>query len=230
MNKDTKMIRIVSRGYVSTSRGRIMSPVMSPYRESINRIWSMLTVDRADIDEKLPDGSFIRLNIQNYDRDNTIKEEVATNVPVKPVAPTPAPVVNTVPTQTKVEKPDENTSEPIEPEKAEEVKTLDETPSEKSLDKKSEEPVEVPSEPKDENGAEVPSEEIDPEDTTDESGEESDSEDSDDTTPENNNNQGSKNNKKNRKRNKNRQNSPITVVPPTGKVDGNSLAVSTEEA
>lgn len=83
MAKETKMIRIVSRGYVFSSRGRVMTPIMTPYRESVNRIWSMLTSDRADIEEKLPDGTFVRLNIQNYDKDNTIKADVATSIPHK---------------------------------------------------------------------------------------------------------------------------------------------------
>lgn len=83
MAKETKMIRIVSRGYVLSSRGRVMTPIMTPYRESVNRIWSMLTSDRADIEEKLPDGTFVRLNIQNYDKDNTIKADVATSIPHK---------------------------------------------------------------------------------------------------------------------------------------------------
>ena len=80
---DTKMIRVVSRGFVFTSRGRVMSPIMSPYRESINRIWSMITVDRADVEEKLDDGSFVPLTVQNYDKDNNIKADIATGVPVK---------------------------------------------------------------------------------------------------------------------------------------------------
>lgn len=89
MAKDTKMIRVVSRGYVSTSRGRVMTPLMSPYRESVNRIWNMLTVDRADIDEKLDDGSFIRLTIHNYDKDNSVKADVATGIPHKVTKPEP---------------------------------------------------------------------------------------------------------------------------------------------
>ena len=80
---DTKMIRVVSRGYVFTSRGRVMSPIMCPYRESVNRIWSMITVDRADVEEKLDDGSFVPLTVQNYDKDNNIKADIATGVPVK---------------------------------------------------------------------------------------------------------------------------------------------------
>lgn len=91
---DTKMIRIVSRGYVFTSRGRVLSPIMCPYRESVNRIWSMITVDRADVEEKLDDGSFVPLTVQNYDKDNNIKADVATGVPVK-VTKEPETVIKT---------------------------------------------------------------------------------------------------------------------------------------
>ena len=111
MAKDTKMIRVVSRGYVSTSRGRVMTPLMSPYRESVNRIWNMLTVDRADINEKLDDGSFIRLTIHNYDKDNSVKADVATGIPHKVTKsePTPEPV--------KVEEPKvEEVAQKVEPE------------------------------------------------------------------------------------------------------------------
>lgn len=73
--RDTKMIRIVSRGYVMTSRGRVITPIMSPYRESISRIWSMITTDRADVEEKLPDGTFLKLDAQNFDKDNFVSKE-----------------------------------------------------------------------------------------------------------------------------------------------------------
>lgn len=120
MTNDTKMIRIVSRGYVSTSRGRVMTPIISPYRESVNRIWNMLTVDRADIDEKLDDGTFVRLTIHNYDKDNSVKVDVATGVPHKVVAPVePEPVKveepkveEVVPEVVEEESVAENTEEP----------------------------------------------------------------------------------------------------------------------
>lgn len=121
---DTKMIRIVSRGYVSTSRGRVMTPIISPYRESVNRIWNMLTVDRADIDEKLDDGTFVRLTIHNYDKDNSVKADIATGIPHKvltPVEPEPIPepvkveepnVEEVVPEVIEEEPVAENTEEP----------------------------------------------------------------------------------------------------------------------
>ena len=73
--KDTKMIRVPSRGYVTTSRGQVIAPIMSPYRESISCIWSMITVDRATVEEQLPDGTFLKLDVQNFDKDNFVSKE-----------------------------------------------------------------------------------------------------------------------------------------------------------
>ena len=73
--KDTKMIRVPSRGYVTTSRGQVIAPIMSPYRESISCIWSMITIDRATVEEQLPDGSFLKLDVQNFDKDNFVSKE-----------------------------------------------------------------------------------------------------------------------------------------------------------
>lgn len=81
--RDSKMIRITSRGMVTTSRGRVITPILCPYRESISRIWSMLTVDRADIEEKLPDGTFVKLTAQNFDKENFVSKEVK-HTTVKP--------------------------------------------------------------------------------------------------------------------------------------------------
>ena len=74
--RDTKMIRITSRGFVNTNRGQVMTPIMSPYRESINQIWNMITADRADVEEKLPDGSFVKLTVDNFDTDNFVSKEI----------------------------------------------------------------------------------------------------------------------------------------------------------
>ena len=67
---DTKMIVVKSRGLVHTSRGLIQSPIVSAYRESVDRIWEMLTRDRADVYEVLRNKKEIRLNVQNFDADN----------------------------------------------------------------------------------------------------------------------------------------------------------------
>lgn len=122
MAKETKMIRIVSRGFVTTSRGRVMSPILSPYKESINRIWNMLTVDRADIDEKLPDGSFIRLTVQNYDKDNSVSSDVASKVPVKTINEPTKKV------ETPVNKPAQEHTKNNNVAKPEEVNKVEKTP------------------------------------------------------------------------------------------------------
>lgn len=75
MKPTSKMIRVTSRGIVRTSRGRIRTPIVHPYRESIDVIWSMLTMDRATVEEQLADKSFIQLTTENFDIDN--------NTPIK---------------------------------------------------------------------------------------------------------------------------------------------------
>lgn len=191
MKKDTKMIRVVSRGFVNTSRGRVISPIITPYKESINRIWSMLTIDRADVEEKLPDGSFIKLNIQNYDRDNTIKADVASGAPSSVVEPPKEPKVpenNQTPVEEqKVEVPaEEKVEEPKKeetPEVSEEVEPVEPTSEEVSADSTpSEDDVEI----------EEDSEEDD---------------DSNDGSLVENGNIDRQSRRKNKKRNRNRQNS-----------------------
>lgn len=72
---DTKMIIVKSRGIVHSSRGIIRTPIITPYRESIDKIWGMLTQDRADVWEVLRNKSEVQLNIQNFDEDNSPKPE-----------------------------------------------------------------------------------------------------------------------------------------------------------
>lgn len=96
MNKDTKMVRVTSRGMVTTSRGRVMSPIMSPYRETVDRIWGMITVDRADVEEQLPDKTFVKLTVQNFDKDNYVsKKAVIVNKP-EPSHNGPSPTNNEI--------------------------------------------------------------------------------------------------------------------------------------
>ena len=188
MKKDTKMIRVVSRGFVNTSRGRVISPIITPYKESINRIWSMLTVDRADVEERLPDGSFIKLNIQNYDRDNTIDTDVATGVPSKtneaPVAPenNQSPVEeqkNEVPAEEKVEEPKKEET----PEVPEEVEPVNNISEEVSVDVTTSE-----------------------EDTEIDEGSDEEDDDSNDGSPVEGGTTDRQSRRKNKKRNRNRQN------------------------
>lgn len=67
---NSKMISIKSRGTVHTSRGIHRSPIRTPYREYIDKIWSIITVDRAEVYEHIGDYE-IKLTPQNYDQDNT---------------------------------------------------------------------------------------------------------------------------------------------------------------
>ena len=82
-SSNSKMIRVTSRGFVTTSRGRVIAPIMSPYRETYDRIWNMITADRADVEEKLPNGEFIKLNTQNFDKVNFVTKETKAPVPNK---------------------------------------------------------------------------------------------------------------------------------------------------
>ena len=141
--KDTKMIRVTSRGYVTTSRGRVISPIMSPYRESISRIWSMITTDRADVEEKLPDGSFVKLTAQNFDKDNFVSEEV--KQVEKPELKDPVETFKNTDGENKVPEEDSNKQEQVETpvqNNAESENNSDEVDEEPAKDKNTEAPVE----------------------------------------------------------------------------------------
>ena len=66
-----KRIKVTSRGVVTTSRGRARSP-LGPYLERIGNISVMIVREKATVVEILPDGTEVELNIQNFDKDNTI--------------------------------------------------------------------------------------------------------------------------------------------------------------
>lgn len=70
----TKMIKVTSRGIVTTSRGKVSGPINFPYRESVDKIWNMLTMENATVYEQLLDRSFIKLDIQNFDENNNISK------------------------------------------------------------------------------------------------------------------------------------------------------------
>ena len=82
MNKkpQTKKIKIVSKGIVTTSRGRCRTPILTPYVENVNSILSMLTRDKATIVEVLPDKREIELNIYNFSQDNAIRDPITKKV------------------------------------------------------------------------------------------------------------------------------------------------------
>lgn len=78
---DTKMIIVKSRGLVHTSRGLIQSPIMYPYRESVDKIWGMISQDRADVYEVLRNKRELKLDAQNFDLDNNAIQRDATSSP-----------------------------------------------------------------------------------------------------------------------------------------------------
>lgn len=85
----SKMITVQSRGYITTSRGRFMAPIRTPYLETTDRIWSMITQDRADVWERLSNGKDIQLNAQNFDQDNNapVEEKKVDTKAAEPVTP-----------------------------------------------------------------------------------------------------------------------------------------------
>ena len=133
--KSTKMIKVTSRGYVMTSRGRVLAPIRTPYRESVSKIWSMITTDRADVWEKLPNGEFIQLTPLNFDKDNSSIGNTNTVefVDEATFAPTE---------ETKDETPVEEVKEPVE-DKVEEPAPTEDIVEEEQVDEKVEEPTPV---------------------------------------------------------------------------------------
>lgn len=69
-SKNTKMIKVTSRGLVNTSRGQVLSPI-DTYRETLDMIWSLITIDHATVEEEVAPGKYVRLTAQNFDQDNS---------------------------------------------------------------------------------------------------------------------------------------------------------------
>ena len=78
---DKKKIKVISRGMVITSRGRVRTPI-GPYLENVKNILAMITRNNATVVEVLPDGKEVTLTIQNFDKDNS-KAPAEENVPVQ---------------------------------------------------------------------------------------------------------------------------------------------------
>ena len=71
--QNTKMIRILSRGIVTTSRGRVVGPVLNSYRENVQSIFNMLSQQPTPtIVEILKNGREVPLTLTNYDKDNEL--------------------------------------------------------------------------------------------------------------------------------------------------------------
>lgn len=65
-----KDIIITNRCQVLTSRGICLGPVITPFKEHISYIFGMVCDQGACIEEVLRDGSTIKLDVFNYDKDN----------------------------------------------------------------------------------------------------------------------------------------------------------------
>lgn len=106
-NIQTKRIKITSRGFVNTSRGRCRTPITTPYRESINVILTMLSRDNATIVEVLDNGDEVILNEFNFNQDNS-KAPIVIDNPTA-VEHVPHIVHNDIPTTEKVDEASEET-------------------------------------------------------------------------------------------------------------------------
>lgn len=70
MTNETKLIRVLDRKTIPTSRGTCRGPI-GPYRENLNRI--LVLISRGyNVVEVLPDNSEVKLNEINFDKDNII--------------------------------------------------------------------------------------------------------------------------------------------------------------
>ena len=70
MTNETKLIRVLDRKTIPTSRGTCRGPI-GRYRENLKRI--LVLISRGyNVVEVLPDNSEVRLNEINFDKDNTI--------------------------------------------------------------------------------------------------------------------------------------------------------------
>lgn len=90
--KDQKYIKVLSRGYVTTNRGRAFTPITRAFKESTQNIFTMITKEKATVVEVLSNGKEIQLTPQNFDKDNEVLEvkktiAVTVTTPVAEVAP-----------------------------------------------------------------------------------------------------------------------------------------------
>lgn len=90
--KEQKYIKVLSRGYVTTNRGRAFTPITRTFKESTRNIFTMITKEKATVVEVLSNGKEIQLTPQNFDKDNEVlevKKTIAVTVatPVAEVAP-----------------------------------------------------------------------------------------------------------------------------------------------
>lgn len=77
-----KFIKITNRCIVTTSRGKLRAPILTPFKEDVSIIYIMIVRNHAEVYEVLPDGRSIKLTTENFDKDNsgttaTVAENVA---------------------------------------------------------------------------------------------------------------------------------------------------------
>ena len=85
---ETKMITLPDRGPIYP-KGGIMGPIVHPFKEHVKTI-GLLLMRSYRVNEVLEDGSVIKLDLTNFDKDN--------NPEVAPVVdPTPAPTGDVTP-------------------------------------------------------------------------------------------------------------------------------------
>ena len=217
-NNNSKMITIQSRGFVMTSRGRVMTPIRTPYRESTSRIWSMLNNDHADIYERLKDGTDLKLTPQNFDTDNNAVATAPVELkPVQaPIKTQPDPVPPAV-----VEEKKELETAPELP-----AASVEETPVNQE-DTVADEASEVETAPELPATPVEDAEEVSDDADTQETEEDGDEEDAAEDKKEADDNQISGGKKKHRNRNKKKFGEPTAEEK---KADSASLAVPVDEA
>lgn len=66
-----KFIKITNRCIVTTSRGKLRAPILTPFKEDVSIIYIMIVRNRAEVYEVLPDGRSIKLTTENFDKDNS---------------------------------------------------------------------------------------------------------------------------------------------------------------
>lgn len=137
--KDQKYIKVLSRGYVTTNRGRAFTPITRAFKESTQNIFTMITKEKATVVEVLSNGKEIQLTPQNFDKDNEIprvKETVAVTVatPVAEVAPVETDTTSDTWVPTGETTDEEWVRSDDEAECDDAVEETDETPDEQSTD------------------------------------------------------------------------------------------------
>lgn len=87
-NTMRKPIKVLDRKMVLTSRGLVRGPILRPYQEKVDAIFTMLSRYDANIVEVLPSGEEIKLTLQNFNKDNSVEsQEVIPTVEVRKSEP-----------------------------------------------------------------------------------------------------------------------------------------------